>query len=680
MILIEAGDHSAEAFDRRLVLAGALAARGHRVVIDEAALPDDLPRPLKYEAAAYVTAIDPAVLTCILILGPLPPSAEVLARLRAYRLDPGVGVTLIGSFADRQAGIAARAAVAYAIGREPQVIRLTGDGHPSPLAEAAAFLSVAPPAARERPPGAKARLLIVGPAATLAEPARRSSLQAIAYHPGLSACLVATDQPGPPPDLPAGLPLIRLDGQAPLTMAAGADLAVFLGDGPVCGRQAAIAAALLAGGRPVIDCTPGAALVATGAPVLQGPDDWGSLGAYLDGTVLPNLNQIARFIGKSPWLAGQRLTDPEALVGPPPPPAPARPPLTLFLPTNGIGLGHAQRSCLIAAELTGPPAAFAAFPSCVALVQERGFDAMALVQKSPDHPEPFANDIVNHQRLGAVLQPGDRLVFDGGHVFHSIERLIAEKALDACWIRRGLWQPGPGNDRIGDRERLFRSVIVPTEAFAELNAQARFGDRAEPVGPVVQRASGLLPPEVVRERLRAGTGRDFARLVVTMLGAGFAADRSAQMQTVAALCERRADALHLVVVWPGAVVPPALYGWQNTRVVRTHAALALARAADLVISAAGYNSFHEALYHRLPTIFVPQMSEFMDDQTRRARAASDRGLAATVMADDLLMLGREVAAFLDHGKAAEVARALAAVTLPEPGNRAAARLIEGGPA
>lgn len=96
-----------------------------------------------------------------------------------------------------------------------------------------------------------------------------------------------------------------------------------------------------------------------------------------------------------------------------------------------------------------------------------------------------------------------------------------------------------------------------------------------------------------------------------------------------------------------------------------------------MISAAGYNSFHEILFHGIPAIFVPQMAAYMDDQERRALAASERGLSGTILASEMLLLEREVAAFLDGGKAAEIRRNLKKAELPQPGNRAAAQLIEG---
>jgi UDP:flavonoid glycosyltransferase YjiC (YdhE family) len=168
----------------------------------------------------------------------------------------------------------------------------------------------------------------------------------------------------------------------------------------------------------------------------------------------------------------------------------------------------------------------------------------------------------------------------------------------------------------------------------------------------------------------------FDRLVVTMLGGGVAAPRHAQMQAICAMTERRADTLHLIVLWPTATVEANAFNWSKTRIVRTHHASPLVAAADLFISAAGYNSFHEAMYNRVPTIFMAQMSPMMDDQHARATAAVDRGVAAMVEPNEMLVLDREITAFLDDGKSETLRAGLKALDLPQPGNAATARIIE----
>jgi len=355
---------------------------------------------------------------------------------------------------------------------------------------------------------------------------------------------------------------------------------------------------------------------------------------------------------------------------------PARAGRILFLPTNGSGLGHARRSTLIAREMQpgAHETVFAAFPSCMPMIRAAGHDCLPLVSKSRVHGADHANDLVNYMRLRRALKEGDRLVFDGGYVFDSIHRTILEKRLEATWIRRGLWQAGQITPAALHREGTFAQVIVPEEAFSELNTDLSFGRHVRKVGPIVGERTGR-DAAATRSILRERLGREFGELVVTMLGGGVAADRTAQMQLLSALLERRKDCLHLILIWPGSTVPPALYGWKNTLVCQTRNAPDYAAAADLVVTAAGYNSFHEVLYHGLPAIFVPQMAGFMDDQDRRARAASDRGLAVTVAPEDLLLLEREATAFLDGGKGTELRGALAATNLPGPGNKAAAALL-----
>jgi hypothetical protein len=301
---------------------------------------------------------------------------------------------------------------------------------------------------------------------------------------------------------------------------------------------------------------------------------------------------------------------------------------------------------------------------------------MPLLGRSALHAHSHEHDLGNYLRLRALCAGARTLVFDGGFVFDSVYRTLLETGAGGIWIRRGLWQPGQDNSVALDREKAFDRVIVPLEAFEELNTAYSRGSHLHPVGPIVQRVA-LAPP--ARAELRAGLaeryGRSFDRLAVTLLGGGVAADRSMQIQALCGLFERRSDTLHLVLVWPTATLEPGWFGWRNSRVVRSQHAAVLAAAADFVVAAAGYNTFHEALYNRVPAILVPQTGAFMDNQRARARAACDRDLAAMVEPNELMTLERLVVRYLD-GEADSLRTRLAAAELPESGTARAARLIE----
>lgn len=684
MILIEAGERTDKAFDAKLLVATQLAARGHRVVLDDRTRPEKLERYQKYEAASFLADLGTVTLTRVILIGAESVGQETMMGLRGMRLGAEVAVSVVGRFADRQSAIAARAKVAYAIGREPDLVDLaTLQGLPL-VASAISPLAAAPTPV---PPDRLPHLFVVLPQEALEDPQTLPILSAVDNLPDyrLNVILPGKGKEQVKASRHAGLTVFGYSELSPAAFARLADIAAFFGDGVPGERMAAFALDLMRSGRVAIDCTSGGGFLTGGAPVLRGPEEIAALANYVQHTVLVNRGEIGRQARKSPWLTTHAVEALESALGlvaaagvaPAPAPAPGR---VVFVPTNGIGLGHARRCTLIAEAMgDGADPAFAAFPSCVPLVRDRGFDCLPLVQKSPDHPEDHANDLVNYLRLRRVLRAGDRLVFDGGFVFDSIHRTILEHGLDATWIRRGLWQAGQALATALDRERAFARVIVPGEAFAELNTDRSSGAHVRSVGPIVQR---LRQPDAAsraarRVALGETLGREVGELVVTMLGGGVAADRTAQMQALAAMLDARPGCLHLIVVWPGAVAPAGLGSWKNTRVVQTQNALALCQLADLVISATGYNSFHELLYHAVPTIFVPQMATFMDDQERRARAASDRGLAETVLAHELLLLEREVRAFLDAGKADRLRSALAVVDLPAPGNDDAAAVILG---
>lgn len=686
MILVDAGSRNERAFDAQLTFAGQLAARGHRVAIDATTLPEDLDRGRTYEAAPFL--VDPEDLTvrALFLLGADAVEDRVLGALRDRALGPDVPVIATGRFSDHQGYLGMRGKIAHALGREPRVINLS-ELQPRPLIEQGVTPLVAELGPRSRPIGRRPVVTVALGPATLEEAEALPRFARMSHRTGFDLQLIvnSAQRDRIRSSRHHDLPLVTFTELSPVTLAARSDVFAVFGHGVPGERMAALAVCLIAAGGVVLDCTENRALLTRGAPVLRGPADPAELETYLTDMVLVNLSQIGAQLAKSPWMAGADIARLEATAGLAPAPAApalqraktARPPRTVFMPTNGVGLGHAQRCTVIADAMDGPERpAFAAFPSCMPMILARGFDCMPLVQKSGDHLAPYANDVLTHLRLGRLLGPGDRLVFDGGYVFDSIFRTVLERDVPAIWVRRGLWPEGQASNEALHRERIFERVIVPAEAFPELNDVYSYSSRVRHVGPIVRQiGQGPQARAALRERLAGHLGRPFDRLVVSMLGGGVASDRTAQLQAIAGLLSNRSDTLHLIVVWPGASVLPALHAWPNTRIIQTFEALSLCLAADLVISAAGYNSVHEILYHRIPAILIPQSAPYLDDQTRRAEALATRGLAEMIEAADLLRLSRVLEDCLDGEETTRLRTALAEVSLPEPGVHAAARLI-----
>ncbi|CUJ93266.1 undecaprenyldiphospho-muramoylpentapeptide beta-N-acetylglucosaminyltransferase [Ruegeria denitrificans] len=680
MIFIEAGTRSLRSFDAQLIFAEQLAARGFNVCIDAEYLPNDAGRGRVYDAAKFLVDPGEHVVEIVFVIGADEIDDHLLASLRQKQLAVDVPVIATGRFEAQQSYIAAKSRLAYALGREATVLDLT-DFQPRSMLPTAACPLVADIRTTSRSAGKKSNVAVVLGSMELEDTETLSCLSRMSNQSVYNLRLIVSGaqneaiRTSPFHDLPTCL----YTDLSSLILATSTDVLVMFGHGVAGVRMAAFAVELMAAGGIAIDCTDDEAIVSSGAPALIGPKSLLALDGYLTGKILGNIARVAEQAAKSQWLNSVDISRLETAAGlKPTKPEPVRTEQrTLFYPTNGVGLGHAQRCAIIAKALPDDiTPIFAAFPSCVPLVRREGMDCIPLVQRTEISDRFNGNDVLTYRRLGATLQENDRLVFDGGYVFDSVYRLILERNLSAVWVRRGLWPDGRSRPRMLEREGVFDRVIVPSEAFEELNDTYSFGDNIHTVGPIFRKAA-LTEDERdgLRARLAERFGRDFDHLVVSMLGGGVASDRSAQLQAICGMLEDRADCLHLVVTWPGSTVQPATFGWKNTRVVQTFEATKLCLAADVVISAAGYNSVLEILYNKIPAILIPQSAPYLDNQERRARALADRDLCALITEKEFMKLERTVSDCLDQGELEIYRSALNKIDLPEPGAAKAAEII-----
>jgi UDP-N-acetylglucosamine:LPS N-acetylglucosamine transferase len=683
MILLCSGQVSPKHFDALVILAQQLEARGHQVAIDDRFMSDELFKQNKYEMAPFLADVDEVTPDAVIMIGAESISADVQMLLRSMGLSPAIPFWALGRFGDFQSEIGTRNKIAYALGYEPDLLNLAMQGRPTLLEDSIAPLVTEIGQVPVQIIGASARIMVFLPGENLETgDGALNALSAASHTPNFNLHILTSARAK---DLiaesrQAALSVFSYNELPPEDLLHYFDVLVFLGPNVPGERMATLALNAMGAGKVVVDCTVRFSFASSGAPVLKGPDDPAAMVTYLHEQVIPNRREIGLRSQQSDWLAQFDISSFERSLslGVKPDAVKALSRKTVFFPTNGNGLGHAQRCALIAEQMQpDQDRAFVAFPSCVDMLQQRGFATVPMVARSGEHGEPFAADLLNFLRLRHVVRAGDQLVFDGGYVFDSVYRLISHLRLRAIWIRRGLWRPEHINSMALERERAFSKVIVPLEAFPELNRAYSHGSQVASVGPIVQQDRlSQADKASLRDRLSVQFDRKIDTLVLTMLGGGVASDRTAQTQFLCSLLERRSNCLHLVVAWPNAVVANGLYGWKNSQVIRTAQALDLCQAADLTVSASGYNSFHELIYAHVPAILIPQAAPYLDDQEYRARAAFERGLAGFIQETQLHKLEREVCAFLDEGKADMLRLALGRQDLPDTGNAAAARLIE----
>ena len=221
------------------------------------------------------------------------------------------------------------------------------------------------------------------------------------------------------------------------------------------------------------------------------------------------------------------------------------------------------------------------------------------------------------------------LVFDGAHPYQAlIDAMPASPGTRRVWCRRPMWKPGSNPGALA-RESFFHEVLEPGE-FAESvdrGPTVARRDRAHVVAPVVfcedsdllergdaERELGLEPGKLnVLVQLGQGTEVRAAlercvRHLVSREGVQVAALESA----LASLSESPGDVVHLRSTYP---------------ISRYYSAF------DGVISAAGYNTYHELIRFGVPALYLP-MHRQTDDQPARARYAEAAGLGLGLTGPD----------------------------------------------
>lgn len=676
MILCEHGSDTPEAIEAMIVFVSQMNAAGQEVRINSESIRQPLHRNLQYEIAPYLCDVQCDQISKLIILGADTLNDNKLADFRRLKIQPETPIYAIGNFDKIQTKVSILSRLSYVLGKDPELIDLSNSTEIADVISPALGVPILIYNKK------RCRVMLLAP--NLEDEHLIDGVYSFSLSRKFDTIIVTN---GKSKDLwqkryGFNCDIFYYGELPPEDLSAKADICVLLSDIKKNLRAKTIFYNLVASGAAIVDSTRNSLDGKFQEFAVPGPTDIGHLSGFLVNEILPNTKELGE-ISRNSKLSHEvnadrfmeRLNISSPIVNDNNQKSDCR---VLFVPTNGVGLGHAQRCSLVADKLSSSTKTrFAAFPSCLPMLNRYGFDGIPLVSRSNLHAAPYDNDLLNYRRLYSATDNRDLLVFDGGYVFDSIFRTIAKRKLRGIWIRRGLWQANQNNTIALDREKIFERVIVPMEAFDELNHSYSQGSRLKTVGPIVQQPDPkVFDREKLRERLRKRFKIDFTNLTVTMLGGGVAADRTAQVQAICAGMEKRSDTLNLIVTWPTARVDPGWFSWKNSRIVRTHHANPLVSVCDLFISAVGYNSFHEAIYNNIPSIFIPQMASYMDDQRARAEAAADRGAAILVEPTQMSSLEREITLCLDDSKATEIRSVLAKLELPETGNASAAQLIQ----
>ncbi len=322
----------------------------------------------------------------------------------------------------------------------------------------------------------------------------------------------------------------------------------------------------------------------------------------------------------------------------------------LFLPSNGVGVGHLTRLLAIARR-TCRNAVFASQAPALQMIRDFGFAAEYIPSHAAIGGDFETWDSWYCTEIGRIADRYDPalVVYDGNHLSPGLIHAVASRRdCRLAWVRRGMWARTAS--RFLANARWCDLIIEPGELAGERDdgATSLLRHEAQIVDPI-----RLLEPEELPDRraaaqaLQLDPGRPAC---LVQLGSGYNRDLLSLLDLIIEELRKQPGLQIAVAEWVSGSVPLNL--WPDVTVLRGFPVNQYIRAFDFCISAAGYNSFHEMIGYCVPTIFVANRSPTMDDQYGRAKFAQDNAAAFEISEAEMGEFP-DLVAMIMQGKARE---------------------------
>ena len=353
----------------------------------------------------------------------------------------------------------------------------------------------------------------------------------------------------------------------------------------------------------------------------------------------------------------------------------------LFYAVNGLGLGHVTRTLSIARQLVKLDSDISPYfftsSDAAQVISEHGF----LYTKVPSKTLLKLNggsywqlqiqyQMTLLERIQALRPKG--LVVDT-FPLGSVDDLsgvlnLKRKAMKKVFIHREQ-RPEKMTNRRMRLQNFYDLVIAPhNEGAARIPVPERVD--LEWAGNIMIRTKDeLFSREKARKIMRVPGNK---KIILVNFGGGGDASTIQNYEAVFKTLAPYSDYFHFVV--PEA--PLSRYKLElpeNASTIKYYPLVELMQGFDCAISAAGYNTFHELLYAGVPTIFVPKMRGY-DDQEQRARNATYAD-AAIMLYEEMLpnqdILASSINQLLDYPRISENAQSF----VPKNGAEVAANKI-----
>jgi UDP:flavonoid glycosyltransferase YjiC (YdhE family) len=334
-------------------------------------------------------------------------------------------------------------------------------------------------------------------------------------------------------------------------------------------------------------------------------------------------------------------------------------PTIILATSNGIGMGHLTRASAIAAELKS--FANPVIISMASGVVEVPKIADVCYEYVPGRDRKwmgrFEWDRYLRDRIVALIDETDAKIvsFDGVVPYPGIIGIKSVRPkVKLVWVRRGFWQRTSQRYLLNLQSKMMDLIITPGDYGQSYDK----GPTAGRKDSLLVKPISIFNPKTALSRADARSllGLDLNRpAVLVQLGIG-EADLNAKLT---AALEGLTSWSNLQVVLTKEPIDSAGINLApnglDLKVIRHFPLANVLNAFDAAICAAGYNSVHEELAARIPTLFIPN-TRGTDNQAARAAWAADNKVALTVDQSNLSQITLNASKLSDATLRAELSK------------------------
>ena len=305
-------------------------------------------------------------------------------------------------------------------------------------------------------------------------------------------------------------------------------------------------------------------------------------------------------------------------------------PTIILATSNGVGMGHLARAAAIATELKAfaNPIIVSMAGGIADMPAALGVRCEYIPGRDRNWMSPMAwNNYLRDRFLALIEETDAKLIsFDGVVPYTGFLAMKERKPeIPLVWMRRGLWKRTPQRLALYLQTKLVDCIIEPGDFAHEYDK-----------GPTAQRKDSIVTSPVslfdstttlTRAEARNSLGLDADRpAVLVQLGTG-EDDMNEKMSAVLLGLIGWKDLQVVLTKAPidkhgSSLAPVGL----DVKIIRYFPLAKVLNAFDAAIGATGYNTVHELLPAKIPTVLVSTICN-TDDQELRAKWCDDFGYA-----------------------------------------------------